>query len=270
MRPDRPRRFTTALPHTALPRTILAALLAVATAGGAAAQDRCDVREEVDGRVDARGLRGVLVHAEAGALTVTGGDGDAVRVRGVVCASDAALAGAARLAVAERQGAAWVEVVLPETDGRREYVRMDLVVEMPRSLPVDIVDGSGATDVRGVAAVHIEDGSGEITVEDVAGAVEIEDNSGEIEVRGAGSVAITDGSGEIVVEGVRGGVHILDDGSGSIEIRGVTGDVRIDEDGSGSIRVEDVGGDFVLERDGSGAVRYRDIRGTVRVPEGRR
>lgn len=233
-----------------------------------AAQARCEVRRELEGNLDTARIRGVLVEAGAGSLDVVGTDGSGVRVRGVVCASDETLADAARLVVEPRRDAAWIETTLPDVHGRA-YVRMDLVVEMPRELAADIRDGSGGLQVRSVAAVRIDDGSGELAVEDVEGAVEIEDNSGEIRVRNVGSVQVRDGSGEIEIEEVHGDVHVLDDGSGSIDIRSVEGDVLIDEDGSGSIVVEGVGGDFLLGRDGSGSVRYRDVRGTVRVPEHR-
>lgn len=230
-------------------------------------QERCEVRREVDRQLGAAGLTGVLVDAEAGSLEVVGADVDRVRVRGVVCASDDDLAADSRLIVERRQDAAWVEADLADGGGWRSYARMDLTVEMPRSLAADIQDGSGAITVRDIAAARVDDGSGSIAIQDVEGAVIIDDGSGEIRVERVGSIEIDDGSGSIDVADIRGDVVVVEDGSGSMDIRDVAGDVRIQEDGSGSIVVAGVGGDFVLEDDGSGSVRYRDVQGQVSVPD---
>lgn len=230
-------------------------------------QERCEVRREVDQQLEANGLTGVLVDAGAGSLEVVGGDVAHVRVRGVLCASDDDMAADSRLIVERRQDAAWIEADLAEGGGwRGDYARMDLRVEMPRSLAADIQDGSGEITVRGIAAARVDDGSGEMEVLDIEGAVIIDDGSGGIRVERVGSVEIEDGSGGIEVADVRAGVLIVEDGSGSMEIRDVAGDVRIEEDGSGSIVVTGVGGDFILEDDGSGSVRYSEIQGRVSVP----
>ena len=246
--------------------TTAALALLIALPVALAGQDRCEVRREVDRQLDASGLEGVLIAAEAGALEVVGADVDRVRVRGVLCASDEDMAADARLVLERRQDAAWIEADLPD-GGWRDYVRMDLTVEMPRSLAADIEDSSGEISVRDIAAARIDDSSGGIAVRDVPGSLIIDDSSGEIVLENVGSVELEDSSGEIEIRGVAGSVLIIEDSSGSIEIRDVTGDVRIREDGSGSIEVIGVGGDFILEDDGSGSVRYRDIQGRVSVPD---
>lgn len=245
------------------PSTLAIALLLVPAA--ALAQDRCEVRREVERQLDASALQGILVDAGAGDLEVVGADVDGIRARGVLCASDEELAADARLVLERRQDAAWIQADLPSTRWR-DYARMDLTVEMPRALAADIRDSSGGIVVRGIRAVRIEDSSGGIDVADIAGAVVIDDGSGEILVERVGGVEIDDGSGEIDVVDVQGSVLITEDGSGSIDIRDVTGDVRIDDDGSGSIEVARIGGDFTVGDDGSGSVRYRDVQGRVSVP----
>ena len=233
---------------------------------------RCDVRRELDRALDAADIRGVLVSAAAGSLRVTGSARGGVRVTAVVCASDEGLAEDARLVAEVRRGAAWIEADLSDHDGGwdRDYVRMDLVIEMPAGLAADIRDGSGEVEVAGIAAVRIEDGSGPIEVEDIEGEVEIDDGSGDVVLRRVGAVQIEDGSGGIEIADVRGDVHVTEDGSGGIDIREVAGSVRIDDDGTGGIYVADVGGDLVVGDEGSGSLRYRDVRGRVRVPDGGR
>jgi hypothetical protein len=255
-------------------RPLLLAALTVGSALAAAANldAQCDVRRELERELDAADISGVLVSAEAGSLQVTGTAGTTVRVTGVVCASDEELADQALLVVEPRRGAAWIEADLPDGDGfwRRDYVRMDLTIEMPSALAADIRDGSGETVVTGIAGVRIDDGSGSIEVEDIEGQVEIDDGSGEVRIRRAGAVEIEDGSGGIEIAAIQGDVHVIEDGSGEMDIREVRGSVRIDDDGSGSIFVADVEGDLVVEEDGSGSLRYRDVRGQVRVPPGDR
>jgi hypothetical protein len=110
--------------------------------------------------------------------------------------------------------------------------------------------------------LYIDDGSGEMRVEQIIGRVEIDDGSGEIRIDDIhGDVSIDDGSGTIDVRGVFGNLYI-DDGSGTIDVRNVEQNVRVD-DGSGSITISDVGGDVIIEDDGSGSLNIRNVKGKV-------
>lgn len=157
----------------------------------------CEVQREIERELDAVDLTGVLIDAEAGSLDVVGADVDRVRVHGVICASDEGLADNGILIVERRRDAAWIEVDLPDHGWRGDYVRMDLRVEMPRTLAADIRDGSGGARVTGIAAARIDDGSGDVYVEDIAGAVQVDDGTGEIEIRGVGSVRYRDVEGRV-------------------------------------------------------------------------
>lgn len=127
------------------------------------------------------------------------------------------------------------------------------------SADVNITDGSGSTDVRTVAGnLRVKDGSGDLRIVTVAGDVHIDDGSGDLTLLTvAGSAHIIDGSGDLEVNTVSGNLTI-DDGSGSIEVSTVTGLVEV-TDGSGDIRVDDVG-DFDLRSDGSGGVELTNLR----------
>jgi DUF4097 and DUF4098 domain-containing protein YvlB len=110
--------------------------------------------------------------------------------------------------------------------------------------------------------LYIDDGSGEMKVEQIIGRVEIDDGSGEIRISGIqGDVSIDDGSGTIEVTDVFGNLYI-DDGSGTIEVRDVDQNVRVD-DGSGSIYIDGVGGDVIIEDDGSGSLKIKNVKGKV-------
>ena len=248
------------------------ALLTFATAAGilvagSALGDDCDFTALREETVDAAGIELIEIDASAGYLRVVGEDGAGeVRARGEACASSESLLEEVRL-VARRSGDRLrIIAEIPDSTWGRSTARLDLDLEVPAGIPLEIEDGSGSIEVRHVASVEIEDGSGEIEVEDVTGDLRITDGSGEIEVAGVtGQVRIEDGSGEIDLRRV-GSVLIDEDGSGEIEIVEVAGDVMIRSDGSGSISVREVEGDFTVRRDGSGGIRHEAVAGLVDVP----
>ena len=187
----------------------------------------------------------VRVRARAGSLRIEGHPAlGEVRASGTACAGSAGDLERVTLTVT-RVG---TELVI-ETDTPNSTGRLDLVVEVPDSLPLEVRDDSGSVDIYDVAAVELRDGSGSIEVNGVAG-----------------DVRVVDGSGSIDISMVGGTVVIEDDGSGSIDISDVERDVIVEEDGSGDIAVAEIGGDFIVKRAGSGGVRHRSVRGRVDVP----
>ena len=204
--------------------------------------------------VDARGARRLEVEGRSGTLRIEGVDGlSQVRVRGTARASRREWLDAIRL-VARRDGdVVVVRADIPDWNTRDDWSdgnntrSLDLVLEVPRGMAADVVDGSGELEIRGVGALDLRDGSGEVEVEDV------------------GSARIEDGSGEVRVRGVRGDLRV-NDGSGDILASGVRGSVTVGSAGSGSVDVRDVGGDFTIEEGRGRGVTYRDVRGQVRIP----
>jgi hypothetical protein len=142
-------------------------------------------------------------------------------------------------------------------------VRINLQVEVPETMNLDIDDGSGHIKIKNIEGnIYIDDGSDYIELTSVTGRITIDDGSGDIEIADIkGDVEIDDGSGEIDIHNVIGNVY-LDDGSGRITVEEIDGNVRID-DGSGSINIYSVEEDVIIEDDGSGSVNIRDIAGNV-------
>lgn len=241
-------------------------LLAVSGSARAGLWD-CDQRAPREATVDAGGARQVRVIARAGVLKIHGRDGaSAVVVRGTACASSESRLADVRL-VAERRGdVVYVEADIPEDGWLGGQGALDLEIEVPASIALDVDDGSGAAEIRNVASLTIEDGSGDLIVDTVQGGVTVDDGSGSLDIsKVGGEVRLKDGSGEIVVREA-GSVRIDEDGSGSVQLTSVRGNVTIRDDGSGSISVRDVGGDFTVEDDGSGGIEHHDVRGRVRIP----
>lgn len=208
----------------------------------------------------------------SGELSVTGREGlDEVRATGTVCASHEEFLEDLTLTVEQLDGEIVLAAHYPESRNWRgnRTAKIDLVVEMPLNLDVDVQDSSGSLDVTGSGALHIDDSSGSILVREARGDVEIRDGSGGIEVFDvAGGLMVRDGSGGIDISDVAGAVEVRD-GSGSVQIARVGSDVSV-SDGSGSIRVRDVQGDFSVPRDGSGSIRHDGVSGSVDVPVDRR
>jgi len=233
-------------------RLQLAALaLAVAVPAASMAQNYDEPRNAT---VPASGATLLRVDARAGQLRVTGRtDLTEVRVRGTARASSRSVLADIKLEAVREGKEIHVRAILPEhgdcCDWNDEAL-LDLVIETPAALPVDV-----------------DDTSGDMTIESVAAKVRIDDNSGNIRVRDAGGdLWIRDSSGGIDIRGVKGSVDIDEDSSGEIEVYDVTGSVHVGRDSSGSIYVSRAGGDFVVEHDGSGSIDYDSVKGKVDIP----
>jgi hypothetical protein len=225
----------------------------------------CRFERDFSDFMDARTAMAVLIDSEAGDLQVVGRRGlDEVRVRGVGCAEERF--DLDRIDLVVQRSGDFVRVLGLVPSGASVNARLDLVVEVPDWMLVDIQDESGHVEVVNVSEVIIHDDSGDILLEDIAGDVDVTDESGELWVEHVlGDVFILDDSGNIDVRDVFGAV-VVEDGSGSLHIQGVDLDVLVVEDGSGDIVVENVGGDLTVEFDSSGSIVYRNIGGRVFLP----
>lgn len=163
--------------------------------------------------------------------------------------------------------------------GESPYI--NLVVEVPRRMALDITDGSGFIKLHSINnAVNIKDGSGSIEVGDIKGNLKIKDGSGSLDVNKVdGSVKVDDGSGSIEVRNVTGPVEIedgsggivvtnlkstldIEDGSGSMSVSNISGHVTID-DGSGSIDLNHLENGVTILEEGSGGLSMNDVKGDV-------
>lgn len=236
----------------------------------------CDFQVERRVAVSASAAQLLRLRAGSGELSVEGREGlDQVQAVGRACASDEAYLEDLQLTLDRNGDALVLSAHYPDRSGRsnwrgNDYARIDLAVEIPMNMAVDVEDSSGSMEIRGTGSLNIDDSSGDIRVVDAAGPVTIDDSSGGISVSGVqGDVEIDDGSGEVTLSGVTGSVR-LRDGSGSLDVDQVRGSVVVDRDGSGSISVRDVGGDFRVRADGSGGIRYSGVAGVVDVPANKR
>jgi hypothetical protein len=226
--------------------------------------------------VNVAGAKSIRIDAAAGILKVQGRQGlDQVHVRGTARADRKNRLDGIRL-IAERRGdEIYIKADMPDDrDGWRgdwDNMALDLVIEVPTSLPLDVDDGSGEAEFNNTGALELEDGSGEIWVRAAHGDVRITDGSGNITIEGVdGSVRVSDGSGNVRGRDITGNFTVEEDGSGDIDVSSVGGTMRVENDGSGNIDVDRVSGDFVVDHDGGGNIRYDTVKGSVRIPDRKR
>ena len=275
-----------------IPAAVLAASLTLLGQGRA---EECRYEEERHAVLDASEARLLKVVARAGSLRIEGrSDLKRVRVEGVACAHDRDDLEKIQLITDDAGSTLRVEARLPggsswNWNWGHHSPKLDLVIEVPDTLPLDVRDTSGGIEIRAVGDLELDDSSGGIEVEDVRGSLVLNDSSGGIKIEQvAGDARLRDSSGRISIRDVGRSVLIERDSSGAIQISEVRGDVRIERDGSGSITVSDVGGsvnvgqdgsgsisvsrvkgDFSVGRDGSGGIDYDRVAGRVSVPHRR-
>ena len=142
--------------------------------------------------------------------------------------------------------------------------QINLTITMPKNLMLDIDDGSGDIQINDINnAINLDDGSGSASLEDIKGDLYVEDGSGSLVIKNIeGDIKLDDGSGELSVSKVTGNVDI-EDGSGQLSVYDVSGKVTID-DGSGGIDVTRAGSLEIIDS-GSGGLSISKIKGKVDI-----
>ena len=172
-----------------------------------------------------------------------------------------------QLSLEKRGSAAVLQADVNQSFLKNIEAKINLTVKLPKSLPVNIDDGSGAIIVTNLSGgLHIKDDSGSIDIVNMEGKIKVADGSGSIEIRDARSnVEIQDGSGLIHVKLISGNVSITD-GSGEMTIQDVNGSVTV-TDGSGRIDIQDVTQDVFINEAGSGELNIEGVKGKVTIRE---
>ena len=248
-------------------------LLALGPATAFAWGDGCKVQANRAAGVDAKGIEKVVIRAGAGDMKVVGRS-NAVRVeaRGTACAAKQELLDATQINVRREGNVVYVETELPQNDaswsfGNNDYAYIDIGIALPSSVPVEVVDSSGDTTIEDLAALQIQDSSGDLEITRIAGLADVGDSSGDLTIDGAGSVRVRDSSGDIQIAKIGGSVKIEQDSSGSIRVEDVKGSVVVDSDSSGDIYAGHVDGDFTVSEDSSGSIDHDAITGKVSIPQ---
>lgn len=115
--------------------------------------------------------------------------------------------------------------------------------------------------------LHSATGSGNQTVDGLAGPAEASSGSGDVRISQIGSdVQARTGSGEIVISGVKG-VLRASSGSGDIRADQISGAITAST-GSGDVRLTQAGSGDVEVSTGSGSVEVNGVNGAARIGTG--
>lgn len=253
-------------PLTLKPLALLT--LAALVALPAYSWDNCDQRADRHASETVDGIEKIEIRARAGDLRVEGSDGATeVRVKGKACASSDSLLEEVQIKIERAGSTLRVIAEVPESSGWRQAAALDLEIDVPAGVPVDVDDSSGDVSLRGVTLGRVDDGSGDLYARDTSGTVDLDDGSGDVRFQGhRGDVTVEDGSGDVRLTEIEGSIRVRSDGSGDLEMETVSGSVEVESDGSGDIFAAQVAGDFRVRSAGSGEVRHRDVAGRVDVP----
>jgi hypothetical protein len=233
----------------------------------------CEFKKNIDQTLDLSGSEELAVLAGAGDLRITGVTGsDHATIKGRVCASEEKWLDQSGLETGSGKRAEII-VNLPDTDdggswSGNNYAYLDLELEVPEGIRMDVKDSSGDFEMKRVGAATVQDSSGDIDIADTTGPVSIRDSSGKIELSDInGDVTIeSDSSGDIFGKNIVGKVLVQSDSSGDIEFRDVGEDFIVERDSSGDITAKGVGGNFHVLNDGSGEIRASNVEGKVEIP----
>ncbi len=252
------------------------ALLAIVSSGmgpAFASDDNCEFRAERKAGIDAAGVTKIVLRTGAGDLDVNGrASTTRIEAHGMACAARQELLDKVQLTVRREGDVVYLETQMPQeqggwTWGKNDYANIDLNVALPNLIAVDAIDSSGDATFEGLKSLTLQDSSGDLELERIAGTVDVGDSSGDLEIDNAGSVRVRDSSGDVGIGHVKGDVEVIADSSGDIEVRQVEGSVKIEQDSSGGIRVEDVRGSVTVDSDSSGDIYAARVRGDFTVKE---
>ncbi|GHF81434.1 hypothetical protein [Thalassotalea marina] len=243
----------------------LIALSVVTTVSGcvviAGTPSKADFHQQKTLDIQASDLTALNVEAGAGFLKIKGVEGlDTIQVTADIY-TDKKARDDYQLTLVKQGDSAKLVAKNGNTSGiwNGQSPKIDLTVQVPQSMMLDIEDGSGALTIDNIVGdTKIKDGSGGIAINNVKGNLKIDDGSGSINVQDVnGDVQINDGSGSILLEQVAGNAEI-EDGSGSLTVKQVTGHVKVD-DGSGGIVIDNVGSLTIVES-GSGGLSVKNVK----------
>ena len=274
-------------------RKLTVALLLVTLPFAASAADQCQFTASRSVDIDAAGLR--TLHANLGTtdLSIVSVPGlGKVEIRGTACASDATRVKDLNIE-GHRTGD---DAVLDAThqggyanfgSTGSTYAYLKLEVRVPASVAVTVVSGSGDVNATGLASLDYTGGSGDLSADDIKGALVLKVGSADVKATQVGSVDLKGtGSGDVHVTGVKGDVHSGRSGSGDLGFRNVTGSVSIESSGLGDISVSHigrnveigsvasgdvsavgVGGNFTVRASSGGDITHSNVKGKVSVPD---
>ena len=151
------------------------------------------------------------------------------------------------------------KVKVTEGGGSGPLLYVDLKLEVPPGVAVQVTNHVGRVEARGVgAALEVRTASADVKSDEVAGALKVKTGSGDVRVDGSAGLEVSTGSGDVVAARVKGDVGIST-GSGDVKLDRASGSRVTVHTGSGDIALDDVAGSLEL-RTGSGDIAGSALR----------
>ncbi|MBL4682258.1 MAG: hypothetical protein JKY88_16260 [Pseudomonadales bacterium] len=233
----------------------------------------CDESKTIEHTFPRENIEALVLNALAGDLVVVGNNSDIIELIAEVCTDELKYLDAMLIDIEQTKTSLILTAIIPynRKDWHADYAYMDLRLNLPKDLALELRDSSGNLSVKNTRLIGVDDSSGNIRISnsystDSDSKLIIKDSSGNIDIRGLrGNLEVTDSSGRMDIRDVEGDVYIPRDSSGNIEISRISGTVHIERDGSGDIDIEDIQQSVVVESDGSGNIDISDINGSVSI-----
>lgn len=231
---------------------ILAMMAGVSAAPAFAEQDgRFDRTLSVTGQVD------LTIQTGSGNISVRPGDSSKVEVHGVIHANHSWASGDASARIHDIE-------TNPPIEQSGNTIRIGHFDDHERERNISI---SYEVIVPAQTKLHSESGSGDESVDGIAGPVDATSGSGELKMSNiGGEVHARTGSGDVELNAIRGSAR-ASSGSGSIHAIGIAGGLNASS-GSGEVKLEQTAAGDVEISTGSGDVNITGAKGAVSVSTG--
>lgn len=238
------------------------------------AADACKFEAPRNATLDFTGVHTLVIELHQHNLHLNGGPTPAGQIHGRACASSQDRLNALQI-VQHREGD---RLIVNAQDGNRSwsgislfgdhYDYLDLQVDIPANVAVELNVGSGDANVKNIAELAAHVGSGDLQVNGVHGRFGAHVGSGDIKAEDVGETHVDAvGSGDFTVNRVRGDVRVGSVGSGDVDLRAVGGSVDVGSIGSGELRVNGVAHDLHVASVGSGDISHSAVAGKVDIPK---
>lgn len=204
--------------------------------------------------ISATGLKGLRVFNRSGRVRLQpSADGQihltAVKVLHGAGRDRDRLSSGTRVDATEEQGVYVVRVTYPQgatvrvnlwdlfSSFEMPRVEVELTLDVPGSLPVQVTTSSGDVESNDIAGPQqLFTSSGDILLGRAGGPVETKSSSGDVRADGLSSAAMRTTSGDLVISDVRGPL-VVRTSSGDVTVRAATDSISI-ATGSGDVRVD--------------------------------
>jgi hypothetical protein len=238
-------------------RVLAACLILMMAAAVAAAPAFAEQEGHFDRTLSVTGAVDLTIQTGSGDIAVKPGDSSKVEIHATIRANHSWMSGDSSARIHEIEAN-------PPIEQNGNTIRIGSMNDHERERNISI---SYTVMVPAQTKLHSESGSGDESVDGIAGPVEATSGSGELRISNIGAeVHVRTGSGDVELNSIKGSASARA-GSGSIRAIGIAGGLNASS-GSGEIKLEQTAAGDVEISTGSGDVDIKGAKGAVRVSTG--